>query len=70
MKLQGWLSGLYEADTRRGHRFRYGLLLFDLTTILFIVTQMPFISRHASRAARIQPDRPGTASAATRLRPK
>ena len=38
MKLQGWLSGLYEADTRRGHRFRYGLLLFDLTTILFIVT--------------------------------
>ena len=39
-------------------------------TILFIVTQMPFISRHAGRAARIQPDRPGTASAATRLRPK
>jgi intracellular septation protein len=39
-------------------------------TILFIVSQMPFISRHAGRAAPIQPDRPGAASAATRLRPK
>src|SRR5919106_2075765 len=29
-------------------------------TILFIVSQMPFISRHAGRATRIQPDRPGT----------
>jgi intracellular septation protein len=35
-------------------------------TILFIVSQMPFISRHAGRATRIQPD--GAASAATRLR--
>jgi len=28
---------LYEADTPRGHRFRYGLLVFDMVTILFIV---------------------------------
>jgi voltage-gated potassium channel len=31
------LRQLYEANTLRGHRFRYGLLLFDLVTILFIV---------------------------------
>jgi voltage-gated potassium channel len=31
------LRRLYEADTPRGHRFRYGLLVFDLVTILFIV---------------------------------
>ena len=38
MKFRKRLRGLYEADTRRGHRFRYGLLIFDLTTVLFIVT--------------------------------
>ena len=27
----------YESDTLDGHRFRYGLLIFDLVTILFIV---------------------------------
>ena len=35
-----WLRAvrrLYEADTPLGHRFRYGLLVFDLVTILFIV---------------------------------
>jgi voltage-gated potassium channel len=32
-----WLRGLYEANTSRGHRFRYGLLVFDFVTILFIV---------------------------------
>jgi voltage-gated potassium channel len=32
------IEALYEADTRRGRRFRYFLLIFDLTTILFIVT--------------------------------
>ena len=32
------LSELYEADTPRGRRFRYGLLVFDLTTVLFIIT--------------------------------
>lgn len=31
------LHELYEASTPRGHRFRYGLLAFDLFTILFIV---------------------------------
>jgi voltage-gated potassium channel len=35
---QGALRQLYEADTPRAHRFRYGLLVFDLVTILFIVT--------------------------------
>ena len=34
---QQWLRGLYEADTTRGRRFRYGLLLFDLITIAFII---------------------------------
>jgi voltage-gated potassium channel len=38
VNLRERLSELYEADTRRGHRFRYGLLIFDLTTVLFIVT--------------------------------
>ena len=28
---------LYEGDSDRAHRFRYGLLAFDLTTLLFIV---------------------------------
>jgi voltage-gated potassium channel len=32
-----WLRALYEADTVRGHRFRYGLLVFDLITIVYIV---------------------------------
>ena len=34
---QDTLRQLYEANTPRGHRFRYGLLVFDLVTILFIV---------------------------------
>lgn len=32
-----WLRGLYEGNTSRGYRFRYGLLVFDSVTILFIV---------------------------------
>ena len=40
------LRGLYEANTRRGHRFRYGLIAFDLLTILFIVATS-FIPRTA-----------------------
>jgi voltage-gated potassium channel len=36
-KLIDWLSELYEGDSRRGHRFRYGLLIFDLATIAFII---------------------------------
>jgi intracellular septation protein len=39
-------------------------------TILFIVSQMPFISRQAGHATRIQPDREDVAPATTRLRPK
>lgn len=39
-------------------------------TILFIVSQMPFISRHAGDATGVQPDGQSGASAATRLRPK
>ena len=31
------LREAYEGDTPRAHRFRYGLLAFDITTILFIV---------------------------------
>ncbi|AWN43664.1 potassium channel family protein [Methylobacterium durans] len=31
------LKALYEGDTERAHRFRYGLLIFDLATLLFIV---------------------------------
>ncbi len=32
------LQRLYEANTRLGHGFRYGLLVFDLVTIAFIVS--------------------------------
>ncbi|MGE0565960.1 MAG: potassium channel family protein [Pseudolabrys sp.] len=32
------LRRLYESHTAAGHRFRYGLLAFDLVTVLFIVT--------------------------------
>jgi len=35
--LKQTLRELYEGDTPRGHRFRYGLLIFDLVTVLFIV---------------------------------
>jgi voltage-gated potassium channel len=40
------LRQLYEANTPRGYRFRYGLLAFDLVTILFIVATS-FIPRTA-----------------------
>src|SRR5215208_1275536 len=36
----GWISklrNLYEGDTLQAHRFRYGLLMFDVMTVLFIV---------------------------------
>jgi voltage-gated potassium channel len=36
-RLIQWLRHYYDSDTRDGHRFRYGLLAFDITTILFIV---------------------------------
>lgn len=35
--LKPWLTELYEADTPAGHRFRYGLLIFDLVTIAFVI---------------------------------
>lgn len=31
------LKGLYEGDTPAAHRFRYGLLVFDLVTIAFVI---------------------------------
>lgn len=31
------LTDLYEGDDDRAHRFRYGLLVFDVATVLFIV---------------------------------
>jgi voltage-gated potassium channel len=39
------LRKFYEADTWRAHRFRYGLLVFDLATVLFIITTS-FLPRH------------------------
>jgi voltage-gated potassium channel len=32
-----WLHHLYEGDAQDAHRFRYGLLAFDIITILFIM---------------------------------
>ncbi|CAA2156610.1 MULTISPECIES: potassium channel family protein [Methylobacterium] len=31
------LRELYEGDTRRAHRFRYGLLVFDVATVAFVI---------------------------------
>lgn len=31
------LRELYEGETERAHRFRYGLLVFDVATIAFVV---------------------------------
>lgn len=31
------IRSLYEDDTPRAHRFRYGILVFDLTTIAFVI---------------------------------
>lgn len=31
------LKRLYEGRTRRAHRFRYGLLIFDIVTLVFVV---------------------------------
>ena len=50
----GWyrlLRELYQGHTLRGHRFRYGLLVFDLVTIAFIVvTSFLPHERHRSRS--------------------
>lgn len=37
MRVIDRLRSLYEDDTPEAHRFRYGLLVFDVSTILFIV---------------------------------
>ncbi len=37
MLLKDRLRELYEGDSREAHNFRYGLLIFDATTIVFIV---------------------------------
>lgn len=36
-QFRAYLRELYEEDTPRAHRFRYGLLAFDVATVLFIV---------------------------------
>ncbi|WP_284165182.1 potassium channel family protein [Frigidibacter sp. SD6-1] len=42
--MRRFLTELYERNTRRGVRFRYGLLAFDLVTIAFIVATS-FVTR-------------------------
>jgi voltage-gated potassium channel len=37
MRVIDRLRGLYEGDSPEAHQFRYALLVFDITTILFIV---------------------------------
>jgi voltage-gated potassium channel len=36
-RTQQWLRQLYEGGTADAHQFRYGLLAFDIVTLLFIV---------------------------------
>ena len=36
-RLRARLKEIYEGDTAAAHRFRYGLVAFDLTTVVFIV---------------------------------
>lgn len=36
-RMTTWLQELYEKDTHRGIRFRYGLVIFDVAVILFLV---------------------------------
>lgn len=35
--MRAWLRELFEGDTERARRFRYGLLVFDLATISYVV---------------------------------
>ena len=39
------LTELYEGNSQRAHRFRYGLLAFDLITISFVIVTS-FLARH------------------------
>jgi voltage-gated potassium channel len=36
------VSNLYEGDSKLSHKFRYGLLIADITTILFLITSTFF----------------------------
>jgi voltage-gated potassium channel len=36
-RLREWLKGLYEGHSDQAHRFRYGLLVIDIVTLLYIV---------------------------------
>ena len=38
MTLRRRLKAIYEGQSARAHRFRYGLLIFDIVTLVFIVT--------------------------------
>jgi voltage-gated potassium channel len=37
MRLKDKLRALYEGDSQKAHNFRYALLVFDITTIMFII---------------------------------
>jgi voltage-gated potassium channel len=36
-RFRKWLKALYEGHSAEAHRFRYGLLVFDIVTLIFIV---------------------------------
>lgn len=44
-RFRDWLKSLYEGRSAEAHRFRYGLLIFDLVTLAFIVATS-FVPRH------------------------
>jgi voltage-gated potassium channel len=48
--LRARLAELYEGNTEAGHRFRYGLLLFDLLTIAFVILSSFLQSTHTEVA--------------------
>jgi voltage-gated potassium channel len=45
LRFREWLKSLYEGRSAEAHRFRYGLLVFDIVTLVFIVATS-FIPRH------------------------
>jgi voltage-gated potassium channel len=45
LHFRDWLKSLYEGRSPEAHRFRYGLLVFDIVTLMFIVGTS-FIPRH------------------------
>lgn len=50
MALKSQLKDLYEGNDETGHRFRYGLLAFDLATILFLIVSSFLHSPHSEIA--------------------